>query len=111
MIGDQWTQMITNSFREMILRRSERLFFKSLTKAKHNVRSMKKARNNTKLVQHMLQMAIVNLYDLSVDILRVNDQVRNTKSSFDKFIYGICKNIATQCEDFCVIDDQLTMCI
>jgi len=55
----------------------------------------------------MIQLAAVNLYDLAVNILRVNDQVRDSKTAFDKFIYSICSNVAEQCQQFCAIDDEL----
>jgi hypothetical protein len=63
---------------------------------------------NVLRVKQDLELILVNLYNLGVDVLRVNDQVRDSKHTFDKFVYAICKNIINNCHNLCmVIDEEL----
>lgn len=81
-------------------RRSERLLLRK-------VALLSKQKCDVTLVKYMLELLLVNLYNLGVNVLQVNDQVRDNKASFDKFIYSICRNIAVQCKTVCDIDDHL----
>ena len=58
-------------------------------------------------VKKSLKILLMCLNDLNAYILRVNDQVRDSKTTFDKFIFSVYNNIAVICQDICVIDEQM----
>lgn len=58
-------------------------------------------------VKFLLGEAVQKLYRLGTEILRVNDQIRDKKELFDKFIYDICINISMQCLELSRIEEDL----
>ena len=66
-----------------------------------------KKKRNIPLAKVKLKTLLVNVYSLGVDLLRLSDNVRQDKLTFDNFVSNYCSLIINACQDICDIDEQL----